>query len=507
MSATMPSSAAATVPTAPRREPRYIEINRKQLCLETLDIEMLVDSHHDVRAIWAMVEHLDVSAFESQAKAVTGEVGRAAWNPRVLIALWIYAYRDGEHSAREIERLCDYHPAYRWLTARQQVNYHTLAEFRTRHKDALNDLFAQVLGQLHAAGLVDLEMITVDGTKIRAHAGCGTFRRQKTIDEQLAAAREQVEQLSNPATAEAASARVKAARQRVAEERATRLAAAAAEVARQQQQAKPKEEARVSITDPEARVMRHSDGAYRPSYNMQLATDGKQRVILDVAVTQSAADVAALQPAVANVTKTCGVAPKSALVDGGYMSDDNIVAMDRAGVTLYAPLPTEAQNRAKRKGQMPEYYAERFTYDETQNHCVCPGGNILIAYSVERHDAGISYRYTAAWTVCRACPHMEHCCPGNKSYGRSVVRVVRTAVAKEFQARMESAAGKEIYRRRGEVAEFPNAWVKDKIGLRQFSLVGRTKVQMEALWVCMTYNIQQWIRLVWRPQLVGLVSG
>jgi len=505
MSATMPRVATSTTPSVPQ-EPRYIKINRKQLCLETLDIETLVDPNHDVRAIWAMVEQLDVSAFESRAKAVDGEVGRAAWNPRVLIALWIYAYRDGEHSAREIERLCGYHPAYRWLTARQQVNYHTLADFRTRHKDALSDLFAQVLGQLHVAGLGGLEMITGDGTKIQGHAGSDTFRREKTIAERLAAARERVEQLSNPATAEAASARVKAARQRAAEERAARLAAAAAEVVRQQQ-AKPKKEARVSITDPEARVMRHGDGAYRPSYNTQLATDGKQRIILDVVVTQSEADVAELQPAVANVTKTCGVAPKSALVDSGYMSDENIAAMDQAGVTLYAPLPTEAQKHPPRKGVAPEYSGAHFMYDEAHNHCVCPCGKLLIANSVERHGESVCYRYTAAWPTCRECPQKAFCCPDNKRCGRSVVRIVRTAVARAFQERMESAVGKEIYRRRGEVAEFPNAWVKDKIGLRRFSLVGRTKVQMEALWVCMTYNIQQWIRLVWRPRLAGLVSG
>ncbi len=69
-----------------------------------------------------------------------------------------------------------------------------------------------------------------------------------------------------------------------------------------------------------------------------------------------------------------------------------------------------------------------------------------------------------------------------------------------FKAKMATEAAQQIYKQRAGVAEFPNAWIKDKLGLRQFRLRGRVKVGLEALWACLTYNIQQWIRLVWRPQ-------
>lgn len=67
--------------------------------------------------------------------------------------------------------------------------------------------------------------------------------------------------------------------------------------------------------------------------------------------------------------------------------------------------------------------------------------------------------------------------------------------------KMKTQEAREIYRRRGEVAEFPNAWIKEKIGLRQFRLRGLIKVGMEVLWACLAYNLQQWIRLCWRPRL------
>ncbi len=66
---------------------------------------------------------------------------------------------------------------------------------------------------------------------------------------------------------------------------------------------------------------------------------------------------------------------------------------------------------------------------------------------------------------------------------------------------METDEAKAIYKQRGEVAEFPNAWIKEKFGLRQFRLRGIVKVGIEALWACFTYNIKLWIRLCWKGRL------
>ncbi len=109
------------------------------------------------------------------------------------------------------------------------------------------------------------------------------------------------------------------------------------------------------------------------------------------------------------------------------------------------------------------------------------------------------HRYRARLTDCRACPFQAQCCPKTKK-GRSLVRMEQTPEVAAFQAKMETAEAQQIYKERAGVAEFPHAWIKDKIGLRQFRLRGRVKVTMEAVWVCLTYNICQWIRLCWRPQ-------
>ena len=169
-------------------------INRKQLLLRPIDVERLVPDDHEVRAIWEFTGHLDLTLYYQTIQAVEGRAGCTAFDPRLLVAIWIYAYSKGIGSAREISRLCDYDPAYQWLTGMEPINYHTLADFRSSHKHSLDQLFVQVLGIMSAEGLITLERIMHDGTKVKALAGNNSFRREERIREHLKAAEEQVRQ-------------------------------------------------------------------------------------------------------------------------------------------------------------------------------------------------------------------------------------------------------------------------------------------------------------------------
>jgi transposase len=108
-------------------------------------VERLVSEDHEVRAIWEFTGHLDLAAYYENIHSVEGRAGSTAFDPRLLVGIWIYAYSKGTGSAREISRLCEYDPAYQWLTGMEPINYHTLADFRSSHKDSLDQLFVQVL--------------------------------------------------------------------------------------------------------------------------------------------------------------------------------------------------------------------------------------------------------------------------------------------------------------------------------------------------------------------------
>ena len=197
-------------------------VQRRQLLLRTVDVEKLVGPGHAVRAIWELAGKLDLRAFYAEIGALEGEAGRPAWDPQVLISLWIYAYKDGIGSAREIARRCQYHPAYQWLTGMEEVNYHTLADFRIAHQAALDGFFIEVLGVLSHQGLITLRRVMHDGTKIKAAAADRSFRRQATLESHLKEAQKQVEAMGDP-DSERLSQRVAQARKRALREKQERL--------------------------------------------------------------------------------------------------------------------------------------------------------------------------------------------------------------------------------------------------------------------------------------------
>ncbi len=493
-----------TVPQGeqPRRVRRR-EINRQQLLLRPVEVEKLVDLNHPVRAIWELVGRLGLEPFYAEVESVEGVAGRPVWDPRLLISLWIYAYKDGVSSAREIARLCEYHPAYQWLTGLEIVNYHTLADFRIRHKEALDQLFIEVLGVLSHEGLITLRRVMHDGTKVKACASDKSFHRKATLQDHLRLAREQVEQMGDPESEEL-SERAAKARQRALRERQQRLEEALRELEKIEafRGEEEKKRARASSTDPEARIMLQAKGAYGPAYNVQISTDAQSKIIVGVGVTQSAADAGELEPAVDRVEANLGQRPKQTVVDAGFTNQATMEAMGEKQVDLIGALPERkavAPDRLKHCGVSPDFYPQAFQYDESADCYRCPAGKVLGYETQERQAATLRRRYRAKASDCRRCEFQVQCCPGTKR-GRSLVRSEATPEIVAFQAKMETPEAQAIYRERAGVAEFPNAWIKDKIGLRQFRLRGLAKVTLESLWACLTYNVCQWIRICWKPR-------
>lgn len=256
----------------------------------------------------------------------------------------LYATIDGVGSAREIARLTQAHDAYRWLCGGVQVNYHTVSDFRKDHGEALDELLTVSVASLMAAGVVTLKQVTQDGIRVHASAGAGSFRRQEKLEGYLEAARAEVVRLKVDLEADpAALVRAReAARVRAAEERQARLAKALARLpeiaAIKQRQGNKPEEARVSMTNAEATVMKMVDSGLRPAYNLQLASDADSLVIVGVDVATVGSDQGQMVPMVEQVVERCGQAPDAWLVDGGFVGHEQI---ERASETtvVYGPVP------------------------------------------------------------------------------------------------------------------------------------------------------------------------
>jgi transposase len=424
-------SAAETRSTDPKRGVRLRQAERAQITWGRIDLDALLPEDHSARAIWAVVERLDLSTLYAQIDARDEVAGAPAVDPKILLALWIYATSEGEGSARAVWRLTGLHDAYKWICGGVELSYHTLSDFRSQQADVLDKLITQVLALLMKQGLVELTRVAQDGTRVRASAGTASFRREQTLHALMQQAREHLEAVKHEAADPALSARRAAARKRGAEQRIQRLEAAIAqipEVTETKKRSGAKDATvRVSTTDPDARTMKMGDGGFRPAFNVQFATTADQaRVIVGVDVTNRGSDANQSTPMLEQIQERTGVLPDEILLDGGYAQHDAIDEATEKSVTVYAPVPKP------RKGDTRDPYTPRPDDSEA----------------------------VAAW-----------------------------------RQRMARDEAKDIYKQRAATAETVNADAKAHRGLDGLLVRGLTKVTGSACLFALTYNILRLITL------------
>jgi transposase len=429
--------------------PRLVSGDRRQFVLRSVDVERLIDDDHSARLIWELVGRLDLGLYHAQIAAVEGRAGREHTDPQLLISLWLYAYSRGISSAREIARQCEYEPGCQWLCGLMPISHRTLSGFRSECKAALDDLFVQVLGMMSAEGLITLERVTLDGTKIKANAGGNSFRRKEKLAAYLELAREQVRILNSQAEEEEKTAkRQAAARRRAARQRASRLEAAVREVERLQQAKKHDREkfvARASSTDPEAHVMRNGEGGTVPSYNVQLLTDTTHGIVVNVEATTDAIDYRQLPPAIERCEKMLGRKPKQIVADGDYTNHASVQAAAACGVDFYGswqdswrPVERDAQGRSA------AFLASAFPYDAEQDSFTCSAGQILTHHALLNRGNGVrTHVYRAPKAACRNCPLRDKCAPqqARPEWRRSITRIEEPAATTAFKTKMATEGG------------------------------------------------------------------
>lgn len=411
--------------------PRLRRPDRHQVMMRTLALDALLPEDHPARLVWEYVEGVDCQSLYAPIRAVEGRAGRDAIDPRIPLALWLYATLDGVGSARRLERLCEDHVVYQWICGGVSVNYHTLSDFRTSRTEFLDGLLTRSVAALLHQGLVTLHRVAQDGMRVRASAGAASFRRRPTLEECRFEAQEQVEALRKELASDPGglSARQSAARQRAARERSDRIRRALEEMpdVESKKASEDKDKARVSTTDPEARVMKMPDGGFRPAHNVQFATDTGSQVIMGVAVVNAGSDQGQRVPMVDQLRERYGKGPQEMLVDGGFAKKDDIetLASPDGGTTVYAPVSA------------PKKHKDRDRYQPQ------PGESPAVA----------------AW-----------------------------------RRRMGTPEAKEIYKDRASTAECVNAISRNR-GLRQFLVRGLAKVRAVALWFAIAHNLMRAVAL------------
>jgi len=430
--------------------PRLHSPDRQQL-LSAMTIDELLEADHPARAVWSYVEGLDLAPLYDRIRARGRVAGRPAIDPRLLVALWLYATLSGFSSARELADLCLRHDAFRWLAGGVSVNYHTLADFRTDHPEFLEELLTQSVEVLRRRGLIDLDRIAQDGMRVRASAGAASFHRRATLERLLQEARAEVRRLQQKLAATAAdltapqgvateeasagappSPQQEAAAMRHAEGRLERIEQALERMPKMEAKVKPGDdkEARVSTTDPPATVMKMADGGFRPAYNIEYGTACRGQVIVGVDVATQGSDQGRLPPMLDQIETRFGERPKEALVDGGFANHEDIAQVqgEKKKCTVSAPVA-----KPKKEG-------------------------------VDRHEP----------------------------------KATDSKEVAEWRQRMGTPEAKEIYKERAATAECVNAQARNR-GLQRLTVRGIEKVKAIATWFAIVHNMARSFALQPQP--------
>jgi len=413
--------------------PRLKVADRHQVRFREFAWNDLLPEGHQARVVWDYVESVDMGPLYEKIEAVEGRPGRPPIDPKILLALWLYATLRAVGSARELDRRCDKNLGelpFQWICGDVSVNYHTLADFRTAHVEFLDDLLTKSVAVLMKEGLVDLDRVAQDGMRVRGSAGASSFRRGETLERCMKDAKNQVEKLKAELEADpsASNRRQRAARERAARERAERIGRALEQLPEieAKKKAKDRKKARSSTTDADARVMKMGDGGFRASYNVQFATDTKSQVITGVDVNNSGGDQGQMAPMVDQHEQRYQQTPKGMLVDGGFVKKEDIekVSEPNGNTTVYAPV---MQSKSDKRD-----------------------------------------------------PHTP--------------REDDSPVIAEWRRRMATDEAKLIYRDRASSAECVNAIARNR-GLQQFRVRGRPKVLAVVLFYVLAHNLMRAVAL------------
>ena len=439
---------------------------------------------HLARFVADLVETLDLSAIYAKYEEGDGR-GLAAYDPRMMVRLLIYAYCRGVPGSRRIERATYEDLGFRYLAADQHPDHDTIASFRQEHLASLAQLFVQVLRLCQRAGLVKLGHVALDGTKVKANASKhkamsyermgetekkleaeveallaeaaridaeedGKYGKGKRGDElpeelarresRLAKIREAKAALEEEAreAAKKKQAEVEARlreRERQEEERGRKLGGRPPQAPDPEQSRKRGTEpkAQRNFTDPDSRIMK--DGATKEfvqGYNAQAAVDSQAQVIVAASVTQEANDKKQLVPMLEQVEVMTGSKPEQATADAGYFSEQSVTDPRLEGVDL------------------------------------------LVAPDRQKH--------------------------GEKGPAATGPPPPEAGVAERMREKLRTVEGRAVYKMRKAVVEPVFGQIKEARGFRKFLLRGLEKVQAEWKLICVTHNLLKLFQSGWSPQ-------
>lgn len=360
-------------PETNNSKPRLLEASRNQVEMQITSLNDLVYEDHPVRSIWSYVERIDLSKYLNNIQSCEGTAGRPAIDPKILVALWMYAIIEGLGSARVLARYTKEHVGFKWICGNVAIERRTISDFRINNNELFDDMLAQGVAILVDAGAVTLKEIAQDGIRVKAAASKSSFRNKKSLKKLYIEAKERVNFLKKELEEDPAQCfnRQKATKLKAAEARKNKI-----DVARKKLQETVKDidktreryrkkklteeekenHIRTSPTEPEARIMKLPDGSFHPAYNFQYSVDTSSNVIVGVDVVAIGSDGGLMLPMFNQLKQRYKQIPERYLVDGGFKNHKDIEELSKEGCSVYMPVQNAVKGKKIDNAHQPRRY-------------------------------------------------------------------------------------------------------------------------------------------------------
>lgn len=514
---------------------RTPEIAREQIVLweHRLD-DALPDDHQARHLDFLLGSAAFADTFAEMQRSYVLDRGKPPYQPRDMAALYLFGMLHRLRSSRQLEEACHARLDVIWLMRGQTPDHSTIADFVGKHKKTLRKLFRDTLQVLLRAEMVHLSHVAFDGSKLEADAGRSSVRSQekiasweKHLSEQAAVLeREWAENEKREADLFGQSSPWTDAREKDAEKALTQLKRKREKLQEALEQIERRQEAHVgskplkriaSTTDPDARSMKDKEGRSKPNFNTQIAVDDAYGAIVAADVSDRADDSGQLAPMVEQVIDNCGDKPGAISADSQYNTGPDLAAMEEREIDCYLPDAganseaaaadeatqealarvvegqplSESQWAALPRNNKKMIDRAAFVYDERKDEYRCPAGQALVFLRVSKDKKkwGTSERRQyGGCAACAGCVHAKLCCK-NPEKGRVVSRDQYEAHRERLRRRMDTQAGRAIYKRRKCTVEPCFGHVKHNMGVRRFLRRGIEKVKTEWSMVCTAVNL------------------
>jgi transposase len=480
----------------------YVEgTHRSQRIFLPDTLDEYVSQENPVRFIDAFVDRLDLKKLGFQ-HSEPNEEGRPPYDPRDMLKLYVYGYLNQIRSSRKLERECHRNVEVLWLMKKLAPDFKTIADFRKENVDCIKPVFKEFIYLCRSLDLFGAELVAIDGSKFKAVNSTKRNLNEKTLAERLRRVEERItaylkEMEEND---KADDRRKKSRRAEKLKEKVEKLEEKMREYLRIQVGMKATGQKEVSLTDPDARLMRVDSQKLDVCYNIESAVDSKNHLIVDYDTINNSDDHNQLAKMADRVKETLQVSRLAVTADKGFYDGKQLQECERNGIMTYVPIQRESINKTVGVPE-PEFYTRRFHYDPLTDTYACPAGHRLGFWNYtsigKTGTPGRLYRTGA----CATCPFRSRCTRNRR--GRIVFRAEYQSAIDRLRTRLDSEDGVEKLNRRKELAEHPFGTMKRAFNQGYLLLKGLRKVNGEVGFTMLAYNMRRAINILGTKTLIA----